>query len=105
MQVVERGGVKLLVLGFLYNMDDHCANVEVTHVDAAVRVPPTSSPRSPRVLTSHKRLDDDGGGGGGGGDDDDDRNVLLFKYTAAATRNNVPTMKRNIRWIGLRSSR
>ena len=38
MQVVERGGVKLLVLGFLYNMDDHCANVEVTHVDAAVRL-------------------------------------------------------------------
>jgi hypothetical protein len=68
LQVVDRGGVKLLVLGFLYNMDDHCPNVEVTHVDAAVRVPPTSSPRSPRVLTSHKRLDDDDGGGGGGGD-------------------------------------
>ena len=44
--------------------------------------------------------EDDVGDDGGDDDDDDRKNVLLFKYTATATRNKVPTKKRNIRWIG-----
>ena len=32
-------GRSVLVLGFLYNMDDHCDNVEVQHVEAALREP------------------------------------------------------------------
>ena len=32
-------GRSILVLGFLYNMDDHCDNVEVVHADVSVRQP------------------------------------------------------------------